>query len=209
MQLSFLPPADTYWTIAAPTVGEYREKSSKFLAYAFEIRTEQDVRQHLDAIRKEHFKATHHCYAYRLGTNGTTYRANDDGEPSGTAGRPILGQIDSFGLTNVLIVVVRYYGGIKLGTSGLKEAYKVSARLALEPAQRVERIVEQPFALTFEYAQLSEVMGFLKENGFAILENVYNERARLVVSVRLSGIETLKQGLENLPNLSIEDLPML
>jgi uncharacterized YigZ family protein len=132
---------DTYLTIAATSLGEFKEKGSKFLAYAYFVSNESDIKEKLDLLKKEHFKATHHCYAYRLGTDGKNYRANDDGEPSGTAGRPILGQIDSFGLTNLLIVVVRYYGGTKLGTSGLINAYRESAKEALSNAEKIEKII--------------------------------------------------------------------
>ena len=143
---------DTYQTIAAPSVGEYKEKGSKFIAYTFAVHSEAEVKAQLEGLKKEHSKARHHCYAYRLGLDGKLFRANDDGEPSGTAGRPILGQIDSFGLSNVLAVVVRYFGGTKLGTAGLKRAYKESTKAAFQQAVIVEKIVEDQFSITFDYA---------------------------------------------------------
>lgn len=178
---------DTYLTIAAPTIGEYKEKGSKFIAYSYFVQTEEEVKEKLDILRKEHFKATHHCYAYRLGTDGKKYRANDDGEPSGTAGRPILGQIDSFGLSNLLIVVVRYYGGTKLGTSGLISAYRIAAQEALQLAEVVEKIVETVFDIKLPYTLLSDAMQFLKSQEISILNTFYEaEAVCLRVSVRNS-----------------------
>lgn len=186
---------DTYYTIAAPSTGIYKEKGSKFIAYSFEVHSEQEVKDCLEEVRQEHFKARHHCYAYRIGLEGKRFRANDDGEPSGTAGRPILGQIDSFGLANVLVVVVRYFGGTKLGTSGLKRAYKSSTIDALEQATIEERIVEQDFEVTFDYAVTSEVMNFLKKEDYPILEAQYNEQTILKVRIRLSEIPRFEEGL--------------
>ena len=121
---------DAYRSLAAPSTGEFKDRGSRFLAYAWPVRTEAEALEHLEALRKEHFKARHHCFAWRLGPDGTRFRANDDGEPSGTAGRPILGQIDSFNLTNVVIVVVRYFGGTLLGASGLIQAYREGSTFA-------------------------------------------------------------------------------
>jgi uncharacterized YigZ family protein len=151
---------DTYFTIAVPSEGEYKEKGSKFIAFTYFVSDESSIKEKLEQLKKEHFKATHHCYAYRLGIDGKNYRANDDGEPSGTAGRPILGQIDSFGLTNVLIIVVRYYGGTKLGTSGLINAYREAAKNALEKSQKIEKIIESIIEVSISYNQLNEMMQF-------------------------------------------------
>jgi uncharacterized YigZ family protein len=140
---------DHYKTIAGPSTGEFKDRGSKFFAYAFPVFTEEEWQEELEAVKKEHFKARHHCYAYRLGVDQNNFRANDDGEPSGTAGRPILGQIDSFELTNVLIIVVRYFGGTKLGTSGLINAYKLSAAAALDNATIEERLIEDVYTLGF------------------------------------------------------------
>lgn len=194
---------DTYRTLEAAAIGEYREKGSKFLAYAFPVHTGTEIRNALDTLKKEHFKAHHHCYAYRLGMTGNLYRANDDGEPSGTAGKPILGQIDSAGLTNLLIVVVRYFGGIKLGTSGLTQAYKISARAAIEAGTIVERIMEMPIQLAFDYAQMSEVMNRLKAAQVQIIHQEFNETAKLHVLVRLSEVDAIEQRLSEVEGLSL------
>jgi len=134
---------DQYQTIFESSIGEFKDRGSKFIAYAYPVYTEKDWQKHLEEVKKLHFKARHHCYAYRLGLDGNQFRANDDGEPSGTAGRPILGQIDSFGLTNVFVVVVRYFGGTKLGTSGLINAYRESTATAFRNAQIIEKTVEK------------------------------------------------------------------
>jgi uncharacterized YigZ family protein len=189
---------DTYFTIAATSLGEFKEKGSKFLAYAYFVSNESDIKEKLDLLKKEHFKATHHCYAYRLGTDGKNYRANDDGEPSGTAGRPILGQIDSFGLTNVLIVVVRYYGGTKLGTSGLINAYRESAKEALSNAEKIDKIIESQLDFSVSYLKMNEVMQFLKQYEIELVTNDYcDESINFSVSVRKKLLESLKEKIEH------------
>lgn len=189
---------DTYQTIAAPTEGFYKEKGSKFIAYAYEVDSEEAVRARLEEVQQLHNKARHFCYAYRIGKEGTRFRANDDGEPSGTAGRPILGQIDSFGLTNLLAVVVRYFGGTKLGTSGLKRSYKTATQDALEQATVVERIVEATYEVVFDYVATSAVMNFIKQEDFSILSMDYKERTTLVVQVRQSAMEQFEEVLEGI-----------
>ena len=189
---------DTYFTIAATSLGEFKEKGSKFLAYAYFVSNESDIKEKLDLLKKEHFKATHHCYAYRLGTDGKNYRANDDGEPSGTAGRPILGQIDSFGLTNLLIVVVRYYGGTKLGTSGLINAYRESAKEALSNAEKIEKIIESQLDFSVSYLKMNEVMQFLKQYEIELVTNDYSDESiHFKVSVRNKLLESLKEKIEH------------
>ena len=189
---------DTYLTIAATSLGEFKEKGSKFLAYAYFVSNESDIKEKLDLLKKEHFKATHHCYAYRLGTDGKNYRANDDGEPSGTAGRPILGQIDSFGLTNVLIVVVRYYGGTKLGTSGLINAYRESAKEALSNAEKIDKIIESQIDFSVPYLKMNEVMQFLKQYEIELVTNDYSDESiNFSVSVRKKLLESLKEKIEH------------
>ncbi len=181
---------DHYLTIAAPCTGELRERGSKFIAYAFPLLEEHDWQIHLEAIRKEHPKANHHCFAFRLGLDKNHYRANDDGEPSGTAGRPILGQIDSFGLTNVLVVVVRYFGGTLLGTAGLISAYRDSAAEALKNADLLEKSVEIIFFIEFNYAMTSPVMNALKKLGLRPQNQTYSEEgSRLEVAILKSKIE--------------------
>ena len=188
---------DTYNTIAHPVSGEYKEKGSKFIALAFEVNSTAEIKIQLEDVKKEHFKARHHCYAWRLGLGKDDYRANDDGEPSSTAGRPILGQIDSFGLTNVFIVVVRYYGGTKLGTSGLKNAYKAAAQDALSQASIVERIIKSQCCLLVDYPLLSEVMQYLKEMDLSILETAYDaETVKFSLAVRNDLIPAIEEAVK-------------
>jgi uncharacterized YigZ family protein len=175
--------SDQYLTIAEPCVGEFRDRGSKFLGYAFPVSGESDWQTHLEAVRKEHPKATHHCFAFRLGLDKNNYRANDDGEPSGTAGRPILGQIDSFGLTNVLIIVVRYFGGTLLGTSGLINAYRACAADALEKAEIIEKTVEDFFLITFDYAIMSNVMNAIKKLGLPMLEQDFGDLGKVKIAI--------------------------
>lgn len=153
-----------YRTISANTTGDFRDRGSKFLAYAYPVMTAMDVKDKLQLLKKEHPKAVHHCYAYRLGNDGTQYRANDDGEPSGSAGKPIIGQIDSLGLTNVLVVVVRYFGGTLLGVPGLINAYKTVTLEALSKAPVTEKWIEDLFEINFDYPVMGEVLYLLKQS---------------------------------------------
>ena len=189
---------DTYFTIAVPSEGEYKEKGSKFIAFTYFVSDESSIKEKLEQLKKEHFKATHHCYAYRLGIDGKNYRANDDGEPSGTAGRPMLGQIDSFGLTNVLIIVVRYYGGTKLGTSGLINAYREAAKNALEKSQKIEKIIESIIEVSISYNQLNEMMQFLKQYEIEIITSIYTDNEILVkLNVRNKLIAIVNEKIAN------------
>lgn len=153
-----------YKTLEQPVTAEFRDRGSKFIAYGYAISTPADVKEKLQLLKKEHPKAVHHCYAYRIGTDGTQYRANDDGEPSGSAGRPILGQIDSVGITNTLVVVVRYFGGTLLGVPGLINAYKTVTADALQTGSFIEKWVEQVVEVQFDYPTMSEVMYLLKQS---------------------------------------------
>ncbi|MDR0415595.1 MAG: YigZ family protein [Prevotellaceae bacterium] len=176
---------DAYNTIAAPAEGVYRDRGSKFLAYAFPVQSEQEAREHVATIRREHYSARHHCYAYRTGKEGATFRANDDGEPSGTAGKPILGQLLSANLTNVLVVVVRYFGGTLLGTSGLIAAYRSATAAAIANAQVVQRAWEVVLTVTFPYAAMSGVMKIVKGEQLRILAQDFgSEECSVSVSVR-------------------------
>lgn len=177
---------DSYRTIAAPSTGEFKDRGSKFIAYAWPVRTEDEALAHLEALRKEHFKARHHCFAWRFEPDGNRFRSNDDGEPSGTAGRPILGQIDSFGLTYVMVVVVRYFGGTLLGTSGLINAYREAAAEALRAAAIEEKIVSDTFALHFDYALMPDVMNAVKKLGLDILKEEYGDAGHLDIAIRQS-----------------------
>ncbi len=172
-----------YKTIASPVTGEYRDRGSKFIAYAFPVGSEEEALQRLAEVRKQHPKARHHCFAWRLGASGERFRANDDGEPSGTAGRPILGQIDRFGLTQIAVVVVRYFGGTLLGTSGLIQAYRGSTADALEQAEIVERIEEDFFLITFDYALMSPLMTAVKKLGLRVVRQDFAEQARLQIAL--------------------------
>ncbi len=174
---------DAYKTLAAPASGEYRDRGSKFIAYAFPVETEKEALERLQEVRKQHPKARHHCFAWRLGLDGERFRANDDGEPSGTAGRPILGQIDRFGLTQVVVVVVRYFGGTLLGTSGLIQAYRGSTAAALEAAEVVERLAETLVEVTFDYSLMSAVMTAAKKPGFRIVAQDFGNEAHLTLAL--------------------------
>ncbi len=180
--------SDTYQTISGPNEGEFRDRGSKFFAYAYPVYDENAWQEKLDNLQKTHFKARHHCYAYRLGLDGNNFRANDDGEPSGTAGRPILGQIDSFQLTNVIVIVVRYFGGTKLGTSGLITAYKTAACNALENATIIEKTVEDIYHLTFSYARMSQVMNAVKKQQLQIVEQDFGDSGNLFIAIRQSEV---------------------
>ena len=180
---------DSYTTLAGPAHGEFRDRGSKFLAYAFPVYTEEEWQARLEEVRREHPKARHHCYGYRLGLDGNNFRANDDGEPSGTAGRPILGQIDSFGLANVIVIVVRYFGGTLLGTSGLINAYKESAADALNQAELIERTVEDIYRITFDYALMGNVMSSIKNLELEMARQDFGDIGIVEVAIRQSEVE--------------------
>lgn len=181
---------DTFKTLSEKSFGEFRDRGSKFLAYAFPVDSAEECQFHLEALKKEHSKAGHWCYAYRLGLDKNNFRTNDDGEPSGTAGRPILGQIDSFELSNIFVVVVRYWGGTKLGTSGLKNAYKTSTQEALKSAAFVEKIVTDRFRLKFDYAIMSNVMNAVKRLKLEILSQNFDANPSIDIGIRKSEIES-------------------
>ncbi|WP_297518251.1 YigZ family protein [Flavobacterium sp.] len=187
---------DTYRTIAASTIPVlFKEKQSKFLGYAFPVATEADVKMHLERLRKEHVGAVHFCYAYQLGAETIQYRANDDGEPSNSAGMPIYGQLLSFDLTNVLVVVVRYYGGIKLGVGGLIAAYRTTAQLALETARIEERTIDVQFKISFDYPMLNKVMRLVKEQQLSIIHQSHALQCELIVATRKKNVEKLQGAL--------------
>lgn len=198
---------DTYQTLQGPSFGEFKDRGSKFLAYAFPVEDTDQIQAALQEVRKEHSKARHHCYAYRLGLDQYNYRANDDGEPSGTAGRPILGQIDSAGLTYTLVVVVRYFGGTLLGASGLINAYKKSAAEALAAGEKIEKQVEDIFTLRFDYAHLSKVMNAVSKPPFQVVEQRFAITAELDVAVRQSLVEdAIKQLKAQVAEVYLEEV---
>ena len=188
---------DTYLTIATPSQGLYKEKMSKFLAFAEPCRTLDEVKGVIGRYKKEYFDARHVCWAYMLGADRTNFRSNDDGEPSGTAGKPILGQINSFNLTDLCVVVVRYFGGIKLGTSGLIDAYKIAAQEALAAAQIEERIIEEQLTVHFEYPMMGEAMRIVKEEGATVLVQDFQVDCRLTLSLRKAAMKKMKSRFEN------------
>ena len=178
---------DIYYTISKHSEGEtYKDKNSKFIGYAFSILDESQIKIHIDTLKKEHHNAKHWCYAFKLGTEKFSYRVNDDGEPSGSAGMPIYGQIESFEVTNILIVVVRYYGGTKLGVSGLINAYRTGAKFALQSADIIKKTIDQSFQLNFEYKNMGKVMRLLKENNAKIINQELTLNCLLEISVRKS-----------------------
>lgn len=181
---------DLYKTIDIPSKEVlYKEKNSKFFAYAFPIQDENEVKNHIEEIKKQHHNARHWCYAYQLGTDQFYYRANDDGEPSNTAGMPIYGQIQSFEVTNILIIVVRYFGGIKLGVGGLITAYRAAAQLALEAAIIVEKTIDKSFIIQFEYKDMNKVMRVIKEKNLTIVDQTMELNCEIELSIRRSEFE--------------------
>lgn len=192
---------DTYKTIVAPSEGVYTEKRSKFIAMAFPVRTVDEIKVHLEACQKKYYDARHVCYAYMLGHERKDFRANDNGEPSGTAGKPILGQINSNELTDILIVVVRYFGGIKLGTSGLIQAYKAAAAEAIAAAEFVERTVDDVVSFLFEYPFMNDVMRVVKEMNPEIVQQAYDMDCSMTLRIRRSLMPALKARLEKVETL--------
>lgn len=195
---------DSYRTLTAPAEAVFKEKSSKFLAFAYPVRSEEEIRERLDVLRKRYYDATHHCYAWRLGPHGEQSRANDDGEPSSTAGRPILGQLMSFDVTYCLIVVVRYFGGTKLGVPGLISAYKESASAVLEAAEIVERTVDTVFDISFSYMVLNDVMRIIKEEQPQVLAQNFDNLCSMTLAIRRSRSEALAGRLGKVEGLAME-----
>ena len=189
------PISDTYFSIAGPSEGIYKELGSKFLAFAWPVETEAEAKARIAAIRKEYFDARHHRFAWRLGLSGEPYRLSDDGEPSSTAGRPIHGQLLSRELSDVLVVVVRYFGGVKLGVPGLIRAYRTATQNALDQAQVIEKVAGEHVTLQFDYLQMNDVMKVLKEMGIAPLKQSFDLDCTLEVRVRLSQIEDFRKQL--------------
>ena len=191
---------DTYKTIAT-SVEEviFKEKSSKFLGYAFPIPSEEEIKVHLEEVKKAHFSARHWCYAWQLGY-GTAqrYRANDDGEPNNTAGIPIYGQIQSFELTNILVIVVRYFGGIKLGVGGLVQAYKTTAQLTLQEAEIEEKLITEELRIRFDYPLMNKVMRVVKEQNLNITQQLLTENCELHLAIRQSDYQRMQELFENI-----------
>ncbi len=192
---------DTYKTIAEKAESVYTEKRSKFIAIALPVRTIEEVKSYLDEYQKKYYDARHVCYAYMLGANRKDFRANDNGEPSGTAGKPILGQINSNELTDILIVVVRYFGGIKLGTSGLIVAYRTAAAQAITEATVIEKTVDEDISVIFEYPFMNDVMRIVKEESPEIIEQKYDMDCIMRLRIRMSMMERLRSRLSKVETL--------
>lgn len=194
---------DTYRTIRDLSEGYYTEKRSRFLSFALPVRTPDEVKTQLDIYRKKYYDARHVCWAYMLGPDRTTFRANDDGEPSSTAGKPILGQINSNNLTDILIIVVRYFGGIELGTSGLIVAYRTAAAEAIAAARIEERTVDETITITFEYPHLNSVMRIVKEDKPEVLTQSFELTCEMTLRIRQSCMDALKSRLLKVDSLRI------
>lgn len=194
---------DTFKTILKPSEGLFKDKGSKFISFAFPVDSEDEIRTIVQQIRKEHHSARHHCYAWRLGYEKLHFRANDDGEPSSTAGKPILGQIQSFDLTNILIVVVRYFGGTLLGVSGLINAYRNAASEAILQAKIIEKLVEKQVLIEFDYLVLNEVMKLFKDEKLIQNEPVFDLRCQIKSPIRLKDLNRIEGELKKIDGLKI------
>ena len=197
---------DTYASIASRSDGLFKDNGSRFIAQAWPVESEEQVKEIVDGLKKEYHDARHHCYAYRIGLDGSTWRANDDGEPSGSAGRPILGQIDSAGLSDVLVVVVRYFGGIKLGIPGLIRAYKTSTADALANAEVVEKVAGKDFRVSFPYLSMNAVMKAAKDLSLPHREQSFAADCSMVLRVRLSLEGPFRERMSGIEGLSYEEL---
>ncbi len=187
---------DSYKTIKQLSEGYYTEKRSRFISYAIPLRTVEEVKEQLDIYRKKYYDARHVCWAYMLGSDRSTFRANDDGEPSSTAGKPILGQINSNELTDILILVIRYFGGIELGTSGLIVAYRSAAADAIANAEIIERTVDEDITVIFEYPYLNSIMRIVKEVNPIIVEQKFDMDCKMILRIRKGEAENLKGRLK-------------
>jgi uncharacterized YigZ family protein len=198
---------DTYKTIAFPSEEVlYKEKNSKFFGYAFPVSTEEETKVHLEQLRKQHHGAVHFCYAFQIGIENSKYRANDDGEPSNSAGMPIYGQIQSFGITNVLIVVVRFFGGVKLGVGGLIAAYRIAAQMAIEASEIAEKNITIHFAISFDYKNMNKVMRIIKEKNLEIIAQKMEINCLIEIATRKKNAETVFSIFENLFEVNIKKI---
>ena len=195
---------DTYSSIAGRSDGLFKDNGSRFIAQAYPVETEDEVKEIVGRLRKEYHDARHHCYAYRIGLDGGLWRANDDGEPSGSAGRPILGQIDAAGLSDVLVVVVRYFGGIKLGIPGLIRAYKTSTADALSQASVVEKVAGRFYRVTFPYLSMNAVMKVVKDLSLPQKDTSFAEQCSMVLRVRLSNESAFLERVSGIDGAAVE-----
>ncbi|NOU60758.1 IMPACT family protein [Marinifilum caeruleilacunae] len=195
---------DTYKTISQKSEGLYKEKGSKFITYAYPVGTEEEIKEHIAQLKKEYYDARHHCYAYMLGADKKNFRANDDGEPSSTAGKPILGQILSNDLTNILIVVVRYFGGTKLGASGLIHAYKTAAADAISNAEILDKTVNDIYDIHFDYLVMNDIMKIIKDEQPEQLGQDFNLTCKITLSIRQSEVERLIEKFKKITSVKAE-----
>lgn len=197
---------DSYKSIASEAKGLFKDNGSRFIAHAYPVETEEEVKEIIASLKKEYHDARHHCYAYRLGHTGEKFRANDDGEPSGSGGRPILGQIDSKGLSDILVVVVRYFGGIKLGIPGLIRAYRTSTADALENADIIEKTAAVRYRIHFGYMSMNSVMKIFKDMGLEQHNQVFDMECRVDTDVRLSQVETFTERIGDVAGCRAEEI---
>lgn len=195
-----------YNTIAQTSTAEFKDRGSKFIAYAFPIETADDFKKQLQILKKEHPKAVHHCFAYRIGTDGNNFRSSDDGEPSGTAGKPILGQIDSKDLTDVAVIVVRYWGGTLLGVPGLINAYKMAASMAFQVTPIIQKQVELKYSIEFDYTQMNEVMMVLKQFNCSIIAQEMQLFCMIQTGIPKNRLEEVLYRLKELQNVVTKKL---
>lgn len=198
--------SDSYSSISVRSEGLYKELGSRFMAFAYPVESESEVKSIVDSLKKEYHDARHHCFAYRIGLDGARFRANDDGEPSGSAGRPILGQIDSAGLSDILVVVVRYFGGIKLGVPGLIRAYKAAAADALENARVVEKVAGRDWRVTFPYLSMNTVMKLIKDMSLPQRDQDFGEHCSISVRVRLAQEVVFRERVAKIDGARLENI---
>ena len=197
---------DTYKTIEKPSDEVlFKEKNSKFFGYAFPVQSENEVKEILDQLKKQHYTARHWCYAYQIGTKTKIYRANDDGEPNNSAGMPIYGQIQSFDVTNVLVIVVRYFGGVKLGVGGLVTAYRTAAQMALETVEIVEKTINTHYLIRFDYKNMNKVMRVIKEKNLNVVNQVLELDCLIEISCRLTQKEEIFNAFNHIFEVSITE----
>ena len=197
---------DTYASIAGRSDGLFKDNGSRFIAQAYPVESEEEVKEIVGSLKKEYHDARHHCFAYRIGLDGSRWRANDDGEPSGSAGRPILGQIDAAGLSDILVVVIRYFGGIKLGIPGLIRAYKTSTADALAQATVVEKVAGKDYRLTFPYLSMNAVMKVVKDMSLPQKDQFFAERCSMLLRVRLSQEAAFLDRVSNIEGIDVDEV---
>lgn len=197
---------DYYFTIETSSVAEFKDRGSKFIAYSFPLKNVNDFKKHLQALKKEHPKAVHHCFAYRIGNDGNIFRISDDGEPSSTAGKPILGQIDSKNLTNILIIVVRYFGGTLLGVPGLINAYKTAASMVLQCTPFVQKAVEINYELQFNYTEMNDVMRIIKQYNCTIHKNEIQLFCKIETGIPRNKLDEVLELFHDIKNLELHIL---